>query len=160
MHGTRGQAKESPRVHSKTGCKSISQRSGPETEEMTTEQMYEMLKSIQNSMATMNGSLTTLNDQVAGLRVDVDKMNDLKTSLEITQATLDDTQKEVSSIKASIDSYDVKHQNVVEQLSESKRQNAILNEKLLQLDAYIRRENLKFGGIEEDQKESADLLLV
>ena len=36
-----------------------------------------MLKSIQNSMATMNGSLTTLNDQVAGLRVDVDKINDL-----------------------------------------------------------------------------------
>lgn len=43
----------------------------------------------------------------------------------------------------------------MDKLQASKKENLLLKDKLLHLDTYIRRENLKFSGISEAQNESA-----
>ena len=159
MFGTRGQSRSvtSP-AYDKSKAKSpkVSSVKGKMTaESMTTEALYEILRNIQSSMENMNGSIETLNDKVTNIQGDMCKLGEFKTSLEFTQKILDDTKEDVAKLSSKIDQQEVKFNNVSRQLAQSKRKNNFLNEKLLQMDSYLRRENLKFAGVKENKNESA-----
>ena len=159
MFGTRGQSRSvtSP-AYDKSKAKSPKVSSVKEkmtAESMTTEALYEILRNIQSSMENMNGSIETLNDKVTNIQGDMGKLGEFKTSLEFTQKILDDTKEDVAKLSSKIDQQEVKFNNVSRQLAESKRKNNFLNEKLLQMDSYLRRENLKFAGVKENKNESA-----
>ena len=117
--------------------------------------MLEMLKSLQTTIAKMDNSLDTLNSQVAELRSDMDKHQGLVASVEFVQSQIETTKNEVDQMKVKVASYDYKYDIVAKQLSESRMENEMLKERLLQLEAYGRRENLRFIGIKEDKAESA-----
>ena len=127
----------------------------PKMDNVTTQQMLEMLKSLQTTIAKMDNSLDTLNSQVAELRSDMDKHQGLVASVEFVQSQIETTQNEVDQLKVKVASYDYKYDIVAKQLSESRMENEMLKERLLQLEAYGRRENLRFIGIKEDKAESA-----
>ena len=69
-----------------------------------------------------------------------------------TQKSLEATQKSVEIVKKRVDEQESRFQSIAKELRESRRENNALKEKLLQMDTYIRRENLKFAGIKEEKK--------
>ena len=121
---------------------------------MTDESIMDTLTSIKDSMTTMNSSLTCLTEEVSRIKLEVDCIKDLKESLGFTQARLDDTNTDLKTLQKDQSVISLKQNNILKQLNTSKLENQALNEKLLRLDIYIRRENLKFQGISEDKKES------
>ena len=157
MPGTRGQGQ----VKTKSTGLPTTPRGSPVAvptspdPKMTNDQLYDMLKSIQSSMSKMNDSLISLNKEVVEIHTELDKVGEIKASLEYTQSSLDNMNKELNNIKMKCDNQEMKYHTVVKQLAESKMENSILNEKLLQMDTYLRRENLIFAGVQEDKNESA-----
>ena len=86
---------------------------------------------------------------MAELRTDVNEIKSLKTSLEFTQEQVDQIQEGVTKLAVKTEEQDKKYETVMKQLAESKEENKLLKEKLLKLEAYGRRENLVFCGVEE-----------
>ena len=136
MHGTRGQK---PSI----------------ADETTSAKVLESLKLMEASMAKMNGSLFELKGEVAKMRSEMDIIADLKNSLQHSQSEIVDLKNNTSDLKVRVDKQDVQHTNIMIQLNDARRENLQLKEQLLKLDSYIRRENLKFSGISEDNNESA-----
>lgn len=125
----------------------------PEASIMTAEVM-QSLKSIQDSMKNMNASLVSLTGEVAQIRVELDSVKDLQHSLEHTQADLADTKKDIETLQCEFKTQALQNGDILKQLNASRAENTELKEKLLHLDTYIRRENLKFIGIAEGNGES------
>jgi ribA/ribD-fused uncharacterized protein len=122
---------------------------------MSTEKLYEMLKIIQTSMSSMNESIASLNGKMTDMQSEMGKIGEFKISLEHTQASLENTKEEVKDLSSKMNQYNTALGKVSSQLAESRRENRILNEKLLQMDICLRRENLIFSGIAKERNESA-----
>ena len=120
------------------------------------ENVMESLKSIQEQMFTMNQSLISLTGEVAQVRVEMDHLKDIKESLELSQSQLDSTNKELDNLKVTVSKQSVQFDEISGKLAASQKENYMLKEKLLSLDSYIRRENLKFSGIPENKDETSD----
>lgn len=117
--------------------------------------MIQTLKSIQDSMTSMNNSLTTLSEDVRKIKTEMSTIQGLKDSLEQTQTKLDNTTGELGDLRKKFEAHVLAHVSIIKQLNESKQQNLIMKENILHMDCYIRRENLKISGISEDRNESA-----
>ena len=74
-------------------------------------------------------------------------------SITFTEDGLSDAQKDIKKIQKDLVRTDNEHLAISNKLTECRKQNAIMLERLLQLDTYIRRENLKFSGVSEGQNE-------
>ena len=75
--------------------------------------------------------------------------------MEFTQERLDDVEQSVNSLKKSIKFQQEKSDLMERKYNANLRDSAILKEKWLNTETYIRRENLKFSGITEDNGETA-----
>ena len=86
----------------------------------------------------------------------LETIKEIKDSVNFTQNSLIETEKNVAISQKTVKHYEKKFQDLSCQLLNSKNQNAILGESVLSLDTYtcIRGENLKFSGFLEDQGES------
>ena len=130
-------------------------KSGKSQSEMVEETVVlDNLKGLQDQMAAINSSIVSLTGEVSRMRCEIDHFSDLKDSLEFTQSKLADTQHEMKIMKATMDVQADCFDEINKKMQATKTENTILKEKLLYLDTYIRRENLKFSGIPEDKKES------
>ena len=130
-------------------------KSGKSQSEMVEETVVlENLKGLQDQMAVLNSSIVSLTGEVSRMRCEIDHFSDLKDSLEFTQSKLADTQNEMKIMKATMDVQADCFDEINKKMQATKTENTILKEKLLYLDTYIRRANLKFSGIPEDKKES------
>ena len=74
-------------------------------------------------------------------------------SISFTEDGLSDAQKDIKKIQKDLVRTDNEHLAISNKLTECRKQNAIILERLLQFDTYIRRENLKFSGVSEGQNE-------
>ena len=81
-------------------------------------------------------------------------MKEIKYSLEFTQAQLAEAKPEISEVKTK--NFDLLETDKIRrnQLNALKIENDQLKEKILNLDTYIRRENLIFSGLQEEKDES------
>ena len=61
----------------------------------------------------------------------------------------------ISAINEKIKVREDREDHIITKLNEVTKENKLIKEKLLALDVYIRRENLKFSGLMEDDNESA-----
>jgi hypothetical protein len=71
-----------------------------------------------------------------------------------TQSEVDNVKISVADLTAKVDGQNKRQDKTTEMLLASRRENSILKDKLIHLDTYIRRENLKFSGINEDKNET------
>ena len=72
----------------------------------------------------------------------------------INEKSLIEAEKNIAILQQTVKHYEEKFQDLSGQLLTYKSQNAVLEDSVLSLDTYIRRENLKFSGVVEDQRES------
>ena len=165
MYGTRGQKvntsgadKNSPKNKSPMESKGASPMSrpitGPDVME-TLRTQGQSLAEIKIFMERMNESLSLLNEQVAEMRTEVDDYKDIKDSLNHAHSNIADVQTDVALLGDKLKENESNYIGLQQKLSETTEENRILKEKLLHLDWYTRRENLKFKGILEDENESS-----
>ena len=81
----------------------------------------------------------------------------MKQSVTFTQEALLDAQKDITTLRKTVERYESMFNETTKNLLLCQKENSEMHEKLLHLDSYIRRENLKFAGIKEEKKESAFL---
>ena len=122
---------------------------------MADSSVADSLKSIQKQMDNMNHSLTSSTGEVSIIRSEIDNFVGIKDSLEFTQKQLTETKEDFMKLKNPVQNQAKSIDIISEKLNASRKENTILKENLLKLDTYIRRENLKFSGISESNKESA-----
>ena len=115
--------------------------------------IMESLKSMQKSMDNMNHSLIMLTNEVAQIRTEIDDYKGLKASVELAHSDISDLRADVENLKVKTKDNETSHDLIMMKLNEAKNENKILNEQLLHLDWYIRRENLKIRGIPGDEDE-------
>ena len=118
------------------------------------ENLMEMLQDLSRKIDKVDDSLVSLRTEVTEIRSELSTIKEVEKSLVNTQQTVEEMQSDISLMKEDISKQDVTQNHLNNELSECKRQNKALQERLLQLDTYIRRENLKFSGISEDTNES------
>ena len=118
------------------------------------EDLVDSMKSVQSSIAKMNDSIVNLSDQLTSIQNEMSNMKEIKYSLEFTQAELAEAKSELSEVKTK--TFDLLETDKIRrnQLNALKIENDQLKEKILNLDTYIRRENLIFSGLQEEKDES------
>ena len=89
------------------------------------------------------------------MRTEVDDYKDIKDSLNRAHSNIADVQTDVTLLGDKLKENESNYIGLQQKLSETTEENRILKEKLLHLDWYTRRENLKFKGILEDENESS-----
>ena len=86
---------------------------------------------------------------------ELDAIKELKQSVTFTQDELLDVRKDIEALRKLVEKHESDSNEMSNRLSECMKQNQEMHDKLLNLDTYIRRENLKFTGIKKDRNESA-----
>jgi ribA/ribD-fused uncharacterized protein len=117
--------------------------------------MKEMFKTLSAKIDKMDTSFQLLCNEVSEIRVEINGFKEIEKSLEFTQGIVDETKKDISDLKEISSKQEDKQAEMSHQIADYKLQNNILKERILQLDTYIRRENLKFSGISEETNELA-----
>ena len=112
------------------------------------------LQSIRQEMSAMNRSLDSLHEQVGVIKTELDTIKELKTALEFTDAKVTDVENSVSNIQKNINEQNDCIDKIEIKTNKIQSENVFLKEKLLQLETYDRRENLRFSGIQEEANES------
>ena len=115
------------------------------------------LKSLTESVDEMKQSISILHGEVKEIRNEIDIIKELKQSVTFTQEALLDAQKDITTLRKTVERYESMFNETTKNLLLCQKENSEMYEKLLHLDSYIRRENLKFAGIKEEKKESAFL---
>ena len=128
-------------------------RSSSKTEKMGSEVM-DTLKSIQAQMAKMSDSLQSVHLEIADIKKEINVIKELKTSLEFTQANLVEVENNVASLQEISSKQDGRIESLAAKSDRNHKENQIVYDKLLRLDAYGRKENLKFAGVPENEHES------
>jgi ribA/ribD-fused uncharacterized protein len=119
------------------------------------EELLISVKSMQDNISKMNESILALTGEVVGLKDQVGKFTDVKDSLEHTQAEYEETKSDILLLKDQNTKLESNQQIILKKLKEVQQENKQLSERLLKLDTYIRRENLKFCGISEENNETS-----
>ena len=127
-------------------------RSKSKEDTIMTEQLLASMQSMQASIATMNQSVMDLTNSVGQLRIDMDGIKD---SVKFNQNEQKEFKNAISAINEKIKVREDREDHIITKLNEVTKENKLIKEKLLALDVYIRRENLKFSGLMEDDNESA-----
>ena len=113
------------------------------------------IKKLTDSVNAMKESLTNVHTELKELRTELDTIKDLKQSLLFTENSLTDANEKITNLKTCMDKYQKENMDLSHRVALAETRNIEMKERLLQLDSYIRRENLKFTGIAEDQNESS-----
>ena len=111
------------------------------------------LKNLTESIAKMNNSIVGISDEIKEIRCELETIKEIKDSVNFTQKSLIEAEKNIAILQQTVKHYEEKFQDLSGQLLTYKSQNAVLEDSVLSLDTYIRRENLKFSGVVEDQRE-------
>ena len=117
-------------------------------------EVVDSVKMLIENMSKVNESLIELSQQVNGMRTEIDSIKDLKASLEFTQAALAVAENKIEGLKANCEERRREQISAAKEINFIKMENADLKERLLRLDCYIRRENLKISGVPEDTNET------
>jgi ribA/ribD-fused uncharacterized protein len=96
-----------------------------------------------------------LQSDMKEIRTELDSIKDLKQSVTFTQDELLEVKKDINKLRQTVEQHGKDSNDMSNKLILCIQQNREMHEKLLHLDTYIRRENLKFTGIKEDRNESA-----
>jgi ribA/ribD-fused uncharacterized protein len=107
-----------------------------------------------NAIIKLTQSVEELKTEIREMRTETGCIKDLKESIEYTQNSLEEAQDKIVSLKSTMDQYQKENLELATQLSQSENRNKATQERLIQLDCYIRRENLKFAGIKEAKNEN------
>ena len=141
------------------------------TTETMEEQDFED-KAIRDLNENMDNNFAKLHEELSYLRaemkVELDKLNgkfkQLETSVENVWATIDDMKEESASLKAvkslqekEIQSLQQELTNVSKDLVKTKAELKEEREKIIELEDYTRRENLKFNNIPEARQKDQNL---
>ena len=113
-------------------------------------QMQLLTKSVDN----MNKSVDSLHTEIRELRADVDKMKDLPQSVDFAHKEILEVKSRLETVEHTVREVKNDYHAISTDLVLCKKKNIEMHEKLLQMDSYIRRENLKVSGIDEDKNES------
>ena len=108
------------------------------------------IQNLTDQLEKMNDSIGKMGTEIKDIRVELTSINSVKDSLSFTQDGLKSSQEEIKNIQMNMKDMKYQHELISQQLTECKKQNADLHEKLLQLETYSRRENLVFSAIPED----------
>ena len=117
-------------------------------------EVMDTLKNIQLKISDMSGSIDSLCQQVTQIQTEMSAIKDLKTSIEFTQANLEEVETSVASLKESVKAESDRADVLNEKSNKNQAEIKWLKEKILAQDTYTRRENLIFEGIPEDPDES------
>ena len=84
------------------------------------------------------------------MRGEINSMKEVKKTLKFTQESVKDLQSKISELEDQTNKQDMLYAEMANKVTKINLEKRVLEEKNLQLDAYIRRENLVFLGISED----------
>ena len=112
------------------------------------------LKSIQSQIVSINTSLASVHSELTEIKDEIATIRDLHASLQYTQAELADVKDSVAILKTAVDSQNDEVASIKSQYDKISQANDILNEKILKVDTYNRRESLIFSGLLEDDGET------
>ena len=120
------------------------------------------LKNLQDEIGRMNDTMQTVRSEVTNLRDDVIKINiqldtikDLKKSVENAHESLNDLSIGFADLQGMIATQTKRIDILEENIKQKDIVNAKVENQILYLDTYIRRESLIFGGIQEEPNESS-----
>jgi ribA/ribD-fused uncharacterized protein len=120
------------------------------------DELIATVKSMQDNISKMNDSIVALTNEVVGLKSEKGKLSDIKTSLEFTQSELKISKQDIGDLKMKSTSLREDQSAIVSQLLAIQRENHEVKERLLKLETYTRRENLKLSGLIEPNNETGD----
>ena len=120
------------------------------------------LKNLQDEIGRMNDTMQTVRSEVTNLRDNVIKINiqldtikDLKKSVENAHESLNYLSIGFADLQGMIATQTKRIDILEENIKQKDIVNAKLENQILYLDTYIRRESLIFGGIQEEPNESS-----
>jgi hypothetical protein len=122
-------------------------------EMLQSDPMMDMFNNLNAKMDKMDVSFQFLCTEVSEMRVEIKAIKEVEKSLEFTQNLIQDNKKDLAELKEVSDQNKQKQAETTQKLIAYKQEKDMLLGKLLKLDMYIRRENLKFSGIAEDDNE-------
>jgi ribA/ribD-fused uncharacterized protein len=105
-------------------------------------------------MDEMQDSLQKVHTDLGNVRSDLEPIKEFRDSLQFTQNELETVKNQISALQDSVKTYTDENAELSHRLFLSERSNETTKERLIQLECYMRRENLKFVGISEDRNES------
>jgi ribA/ribD-fused uncharacterized protein len=112
------------------------------------------INTLSEKMDQMQGSLNKVHVELKDIHSDMDTITELKESLEYTQKEMIEVKNHLSELGKSTDLYRNENIELTHRLKLSEGKNKATLDRLIQLESYIRRENLKITGIQEDKNES------
>ena len=116
--------------------------------------MESAIKALSKKIDEMQGSLVKVHVELKDIRSELDNIKDLKESIHFTQTELDEIKTKFVTLQNQVELKANENTELTQRLLLAEKKNQLTEERLIQLECYIRRENLKFTGIPEDQNES------
>ena len=137
--------------------RSTNKGSTPSKGQLSNAAILDLVNNLSAKMDMMDNSFHLLRSEVSEMRAELNTFKEFEKSLNYTEKLLQDSQQDINDLKVSVNEVHKKCSGIVEELSICKKENISLHDRLLELDTYMRRENLKFSGILEEKKEQTDV---
>ena len=139
--------------------RSTNKGSTPSKAQLSNAAILDLVNNLSAKMDMMDNSFHLLRSEVSEMRAELNTFKEFEKSLNYnyTEKLLQDSQQDINDLKVSVNEVHKKCSGIVEELSNCKKENISLHDRLLGLDTYMRCENLKFSGIPEEKKEQSDV---
>ena len=131
-------------------------KSPSKSDSQQTSKLLDMFQTLEAKMDKMDASFQLLRTEVAEMRGEINSMKEIKKALEFTQETVKDSQRKISELEDQTKKQYTLYAEMANKVTKINLEKRVLEEQILQLDAYIRRENLVFSGISEDIGETTE----
>ena len=154
--------KSGKRTHSDVESDSSPENQIGKRREMSTIEVTQSTPSIQeqfNTLATLPDRLASIEKLVTGMSSKLLKLDSIEKIASDTHTTIEHLTNSIEQVRALAQSATQevsKCERVIQELTNKTKQIDILKERLIQAEAYSRRDNLLFEGVQETQGEDCE----